>query len=323
MASLGGVASAAPQSASDSTESASTSNSEGSDGKFECDPTYSDTGHGANQGDNYDNTCESEHEPGNGQESGPGNHTGRPCAGCVGNADDKNPPGQYPDGSDHNSGYECDGRDRPFKNQNGNGNHGVGDENPAHTGCQPAAGEEPGSETGGQPPTCPDGSAMPSGATNCSGPSDCPAGGSGTMPGDAQRCGPAPCPGGAAMGGSRACEPPAGDSTTDEDDSDGESRGADVLAGSESNNGGADTGVSTDVAGAASAAGATGGDRPTEVLKIAQFTRSAPAALAVTGASSLLLLIGLASILLIIGVAFRSLHARARPSKDQFTAVLA
>lgn len=88
----------------------------------------SDTGHGANQGGNYDNTCPAgESQNGNGD----GNAAGKPCAGCVGNADDKNPPGQYPDGSDHNNGYECDG------------NKGVGKSNPAHTGC---------SSTGSTPP---------------------------------------------------------------------------------------------------------------------------------------------------------------------------
>ncbi len=49
---------------------------------------------------------------------------GQPCAGCVGNADDKSPKGQNPqDGSDANAGYECDT------------NNGVGPGNPAHTGC--------------------------------------------------------------------------------------------------------------------------------------------------------------------------------------------
>lgn len=60
--------------------------------------------------------------------NGNGNATGRPCAGCVGKADDKNPPGQYPDGSDANKGYECDD------------NNGVGKTNPAHTGCEPGGG---------------------------------------------------------------------------------------------------------------------------------------------------------------------------------------
>lgn len=88
----------------------------------DCNGTHhSDTGHGANQGGPYDNTCDgSAARNGNGG----GQATGRPCAGCVGNADDKNPPGQYPDGSDHNAGYECDR------------NRGIGRTNPAHTGCQ-------------------------------------------------------------------------------------------------------------------------------------------------------------------------------------------
>ncbi len=55
--------------------------------------------------------------------NGDGEATGQPCAGCVGNADDKDPPGQVPDGSDPNSGHECDS------------NAGVGRGNPAHTGC--------------------------------------------------------------------------------------------------------------------------------------------------------------------------------------------
>ncbi|HEU0132362.1 MAG TPA: hypothetical protein VFQ85_15365 [Mycobacteriales bacterium] len=55
--------------------------------------------------------------------NGGGKATGRPCAGCVGKADDKNPYGQRPNGSDSNNGYECDG------------NAGIGRSNPAHTGC--------------------------------------------------------------------------------------------------------------------------------------------------------------------------------------------
>lgn len=72
---------------------------------------------------------------------GDGEAKGKPCAGCVGKADNKNPKGQYPNGSDRNAGYECDR------------NQGVGQGNPAHTGCK------------GDIPTttesCPDGSAMP------------------------------------------------------------------------------------------------------------------------------------------------------------------
>ena len=52
---------------------------------------------------------------------------GKPCVGCVGNADDKNPKGQMPNASlDGNNGYECDK------------NKGVGPGNPAHSGCMPS-----------------------------------------------------------------------------------------------------------------------------------------------------------------------------------------
>lgn len=83
------------------------------------------SGHGANQHGLYDNTCDGRASE-NG--SGGGNATGRPCMGCVGNADDKNPKGQSPNhlgGKDHNAGYECDR------------NKGVGQGNPAHTDCRP------------------------------------------------------------------------------------------------------------------------------------------------------------------------------------------
>ena len=69
----------------------------------------------------YDSTCDGS-PSGNG--NGGGNAVGKPCAGCVGSADDKNPKGQMPNGSDHNAGYECDR------------NHGIGRANPAHTGCE-------------------------------------------------------------------------------------------------------------------------------------------------------------------------------------------
>ena len=91
------------------------------------DPSgQSNTGHGANNDGGYQNTCpagESQNGNGGGQASG------KPCAGCVGNADDKNPKGQYPDGvTDSNRGYECDR------------NHGIGRGNPAHTGCTGSTG---------------------------------------------------------------------------------------------------------------------------------------------------------------------------------------
>jgi hypothetical protein len=102
-----------------------------------CDGSHnSDTGHGANHSGPYDNTCDGS-PSGNG--NGNGKATGKPCAGCVGNADDKNPPGQNPNGTDHNAGYECDR------------NHGIGRTNPAHSGCTT---DNPGEAT------CPDGSPM-------------------------------------------------------------------------------------------------------------------------------------------------------------------
>lgn len=79
------------------------------------------SGNGANQSGPYNSTCNgSPSQNGNGN----GNANGKPCAGCVGNADNKNPPGQLPNATaDGNNGYECDN------------NNGVGKTNPAHTGC--------------------------------------------------------------------------------------------------------------------------------------------------------------------------------------------
>ena len=93
------------------------------------------TGHGANTHGPYDSTRDGS-PSGNG--NGTGNAIGKPCAGCVGKADNKNPPGQLPGGSDANAGYECDR------------NHGVGRTNPAHTGCRPDSPPPP-------PDTCPSG----------------------------------------------------------------------------------------------------------------------------------------------------------------------
>jgi hypothetical protein len=92
------------------------------------------SGNGANVHGPYDSTRDGS-PSGNG--NGGGEAVGKPCAGCVGKADNKNPNGQQPGGSDANSGYECDS------------NHGVGRSNPAHTGCK--QGETPTST----PPTTP------------------------------------------------------------------------------------------------------------------------------------------------------------------------
>src|SRR5438874_612255 len=88
-------------------------------------PSANSTGNGANQSGAYDANCIPA-TPGNG--NGNGQQVGQPCAGCVGNADNQNPGvnngnGQMPNGTDHNAGYECDT------------NQGVGQTNPAHTGC--------------------------------------------------------------------------------------------------------------------------------------------------------------------------------------------
>jgi hypothetical protein len=100
--------------------SSSTTNS---GGKNDCqDQTPNTKNKGANTSGPYDPACDgSASENGNGG----GKATGRPCAGCVGNADDKNPPGQQPGPQDRNNGYECDG------------NKGIAKGNPAHSKCNP------------------------------------------------------------------------------------------------------------------------------------------------------------------------------------------
>ena len=63
--------------------------------------------------------------------NGDGAATGKPCAGCVGKADNKNPQGQKPNATDANNGYECDG------------NKGIAKGNPAHTSCTTTPSEQP------------------------------------------------------------------------------------------------------------------------------------------------------------------------------------
>ena len=87
-------------------------------------------GTGANPGDTCTHSyCSTRDGSASGNGVGDGEAKGKPCAGCVGKADNKNPKGQYPDGSDHNAGYECDR------------NQGIGKTNPAHTGCTGATSE--------------------------------------------------------------------------------------------------------------------------------------------------------------------------------------
>jgi hypothetical protein len=81
--------------------------------------TLAQNGRGANVSGPYDTTCD-------GTASGNGGGNGsasEPCAGCVGNADNKNPKGQLPGPQDGNAGYECDR------------NQGIALGNPAHSGC--------------------------------------------------------------------------------------------------------------------------------------------------------------------------------------------
>ena len=101
------------------------------------------TGHGANKHGAYDSTRNGAPSL-NG--SGNGASVGKPCAACVGKADNKNPNGQAPNGSDPNAGYECDR------------NHGIGRTNPAHSGCVATStppGGPPSTSPGGSPSTSP------------------------------------------------------------------------------------------------------------------------------------------------------------------------
>ena len=107
--------------------------------------------------------CSTRHGAPSGNGNGNGKAVGKPCAGCVGKADNKNPHGQRPNGSDHNAGYECDR------------NHGIGRTNPAHTGCTPST---PGSGCVATPthPCTPGGSGCVATATH-----SCTPGGSGCV----------------------------------------------------------------------------------------------------------------------------------------------
>ena len=99
-----------------------------------CDGTTGSPGGNVDDDGEYGNNCDFGPSP-NG--NGDGAAVGKPCAGCVGNADDMNPGGPLPGPkNDNNAGYECD----PQGGEDG-GNAGVGVGNPAHTGC---AEDEPG-----------------------------------------------------------------------------------------------------------------------------------------------------------------------------------
>lgn len=133
------------------TQSQSTTTDDGADGpgknwdnegtergksSTQCENTHGGTGSGRV----YDSTCDGvASKAGNGS----GGAGGRPCAGCVGNADYKEPKGQLNDGDhDGDAGYECDG------------NNGVARSNPAHTSCKRPATTEvcpPGTDLAGLP----------------------------------------------------------------------------------------------------------------------------------------------------------------------------
>jgi hypothetical protein len=88
---------------------------------FSSAPSMAAPTNGANSG-----SCVYTPPTGVGEPSGNGVATTQPAAGTKGKADSKCPPGQEPDGAtDGNAGYECDT------------NQGVGQTNPAHTGCTP------------------------------------------------------------------------------------------------------------------------------------------------------------------------------------------
>lgn len=136
------LALAAPAQAQDSdsdSEPQPISNADSNDGGANGQCTDDDTEGGAEGDGRYCSTRDgSDSENGNGD----GEATGKPCAGCVGKADNKNPQGQNPNADeDGNNGYECDD------------NNGIGKGNPAHTACtdeETTTSDEPGEsdETG-------------------------------------------------------------------------------------------------------------------------------------------------------------------------------
>src|SRR3954453_20816877 len=94
--------------------------------------------------------CSTRDGSASGNGNGNGAAVGKPCAGCVGKADNKNPKGQLPDASDGNNGYECDG------------NHGIARTNPAHTGCKAATSPSPSPTPSVTPSNSPSPSPSPS-----------------------------------------------------------------------------------------------------------------------------------------------------------------
>ena len=152
---------------------------------------------GANNGGDCGSYCSTRDGSPSGNGNGGGKATGKPCAGCVGKADNKNPPGQFKDGSDHNAGYECDR------------NHGIGRSNPAHTGCTPPVSGCPAGQhmVNGQCVTdgggCPEGQHMVNG--HCvTDPGGCPEGQT-MVDGTCQTPPPSTCPEGQHAGADGTC----------------------------------------------------------------------------------------------------------------------
>ena len=283
------------------------------------DPDNADGAGGA-----YENTCPAGPSQ-NG--AGGGEANGKPCAGCVGNADDKNPAGQADDGpTDHNNGYECDQKGHG-PNQ---GNNGIGYGNPAHTGCQSTPTEptcpdgKPMPSTGEKDctPTCPDGKPMPTtGEKDCT--PTCPDGK--PMPaGGAKDCAPK-CPDGSAMpaGGEKDCSPKCPDGKTmpagGAKDCNPKCPNGDDMPG----NGNVDDCVKvtpfTETPGGATAVLGETLARPVDVLGV-QLTQPAvaPAALARTGGIQLVGLFqaALALSLLGLGLVVASRHRRSSSMVD-------
>jgi hypothetical protein len=126
-----------PTSSTTSSQVSSTSSTTSSEGATHgAQPTCTNKHPRTPTGGPFDSTCDGSPSL-NGNGTGGG---GRPCAGCVGNADYKHPGGQSL--NDHNSGYECDS------------NSGIGKTNPAHSGCQvaPPPVVPPGPPPGPPPP---------------------------------------------------------------------------------------------------------------------------------------------------------------------------
>ena len=124
---LVGVATASPDHGQATTHSSSgTAGTSGTPSSPQPQSTADMNSGGANgqcPGGEY---CSTRHGAASGNGNGNGKATGKPCAGCVGRADNKNPRGQEtasPRAVFPNNGYECDN------------NNGIGRTNPAHTGC--------------------------------------------------------------------------------------------------------------------------------------------------------------------------------------------